>query len=241
MVRRRHARWAGLRRAALQNQFLVSRRSFASRRAGAARGGVGLHRAGDHRSQHAGRRRAGARGRQAVGSEADHRRRDRLARRPFGRAVGHRSRFLRPVGPADHSRAPPGSQRRVPSHVRRARRARRRLAVRRAAERSANETCRSRRSRRLATARLAGPVSRTVRRPVPICWPSFARAPTTRQTLARLVALSKHSRVPLVAAGDVHYHARSRLALARRADGHPPRLHGGRGGRSAVSQRRAAT
>ena len=41
----------------------------------------------------------------------------------------------------------------------------------------------------------------------------LSKGPDDQSTLARLVHLSKRSRVPLVAAGDVHYHARSRLAL----------------------------
>ncbi len=39
------------------------------------------------------------------------------------------------------------------------------------------------------------------------------KGPDDAETLARLQALSRRARLPLVAAGDVHYHARSRLAL----------------------------
>ena len=42
----------------------------------------------------------------------------------------------------------------------------------------------------------------------------LTKGPDDESELARLVELSKSSRLPLVAAGDVHYHARSRLALA---------------------------
>ena len=42
---------------------------------------------------------------------------------------------------------------------------------------------------------------------------ALAKGPDDEQALARLITMSKRSRVPLVAAGDVHYHARSRLPL----------------------------
>ena len=41
----------------------------------------------------------------------------------------------------------------------------------------------------------------------------LSKGPDDAQVLARLVELARRSQVPLVAAGDVHYHARSRLAL----------------------------
>jgi error-prone DNA polymerase len=41
----------------------------------------------------------------------------------------------------------------------------------------------------------------------------LAKGPDDHESLGQLIALSKRSRLPLVAAGDVHYHARSRLAL----------------------------
>ncbi len=41
----------------------------------------------------------------------------------------------------------------------------------------------------------------------------LSKGPDDEAALARLVQLSTRSRVPLVAAGDVHYHARGRLAL----------------------------
>jgi error-prone DNA polymerase len=41
----------------------------------------------------------------------------------------------------------------------------------------------------------------------------LSKGPDDEQELARLVDLSTRSRLPLVAAGDVHYHARCRLAL----------------------------
>ena len=41
----------------------------------------------------------------------------------------------------------------------------------------------------------------------------LAKGPDDESMLARLLDLSKRARVPLVAAGDVHYHARGRLAL----------------------------
>jgi error-prone DNA polymerase len=41
----------------------------------------------------------------------------------------------------------------------------------------------------------------------------LTKGPDDANTLAQLVALSKRSRLPLLAAGDVHYHARGRLPL----------------------------
>ena len=171
--------------------------------------------------------------------QADHRRRDRPGRRAAGGAVDDRSGLVRPAGAADHPRPPPGPQGRVPADVRRPGRPLGRACCAAccwpAARRGRNQTA----DRAPLQLRTSIPVATARRQALARyrelfgdrCYllAELAKGPDDESGLDGWSNLSRRARLPLVAAGDVHYHARGRLALARRADGDPPGHDGGRG------------
>ena len=74
-----------------------------------------------------------------------------------------------------------------------------------------------------------------------ICWPSCIAGRTTSGGWSELVELARQTRVPLVAAGDVHFHAPQPAGAGRTCSPPSPWRDRGRSGRAAVSQRRAAS
>ncbi len=67
----------------------------------------------------------------------------------------------------------------------------------------------------------------------------LVKGPDDEERLAAWMELARQAGLPLVAAGDVHYHARGAAGLAGRADGDSPGHHGRGGGRTPVCQCRA--